>query len=152
MNQPLDTVDYLTRIRLLRHPGACSQACQAGISQIGDQHASGRMSDAVIGADLGDDRLRGDAAGPKHRQLAGSHWDGVAIIGLGQVLDADGLGRPICTGAPCTEGKREVIWIARIASPGLSGRMETTSGPANGPAGTHWILVRYIGTFEPQVI
>src|SRR5215470_3293210 len=27
-------------------------------------------------------------------------------------------GRPICTGAPCTEGKREVIWIARIASPG----------------------------------
>ena len=45
-------------------------------------------------------------------------------------------GKPICTGAPCTEGKRDVIWIARIASLGFKGRIETTSGPANGPAGS----------------
>ena len=39
-----------------------------------------------------------------------------------------------------------------MASLGFSGRIETTSGPANGPAGRHWILVRYIGTFDPQVM
>ena len=45
-------------------------------------------------------------------------------------------GRPRCTGAPCTEGKREVIWIARIASAGVNGRIDTTSGPAK-RAGRH---------------
>ena len=30
-------------------------------------------------------------------------------------------GRPICTGAPCTAGKRVVIWMARMASAGLKG-------------------------------
>src|SRR5205823_4601448 len=44
-------------------------------------------------------------------------------------------GLPIWTGAPCTAGKRVVIWMARIASAGVSGRMETTMGPWNGPAG-----------------
>ena len=50
-------------------------------------------------------------------------------------------GRPICTGAPCTDGKREVIWMARIASAGLNDRMDTTIGPWNGPDGTVGTLV-----------
>ena len=45
-----------------------------------------------------------------------------------------------------------VIWIARMASVGLSGRMETTIGPWNGPAGCVAIEVRYIGTVELQTI
>src|SRR5215213_7614129 len=61
-------------------------------------------------------------------------------------------GLPICTGAPCTEGKREVIWMARIASAGRKGRIETTSGPWNGPAASVGMLVRHIGTFEPRSI
>src|SRR5438105_10691867 len=55
-------------------------------------------------------------------------------------------GLPIWIGAPCTAGKRVVIWMARIASAGVSGRMETTMGPWNGPAWTVAIEVRYIGT------
>jgi hypothetical protein len=39
--------------------------------------------------------------------------------------------------------------VARIASAGLNGRIDTTSGPANGPAGAHGTLVRYIGTLQP---
>ena len=41
-----------------------------------------------------------------------------------------------------------VICTARIASAGFSGRIETTSGPLNTPAGTLWMLVRYIGTLR----
>src|SRR6185295_8950301 len=44
-------------------------------------------------------------------------------------------GKPRWTGAPCTRGYREVISIARIASAGLNGRMETTSLPRKRPAG-----------------
>src|SRR5262249_2885916 len=44
-------------------------------------------------------------------------------------------GLPIWTGAPCTAGKRVVIWMARIASAGFIGRIETTMGPWNRPAG-----------------
>ena len=53
-------------------------------------------------------------------------------------------GSPKCTGAPCTAGKREVTWIARIASAGDSGRIETTSGPPNGPPARSAMVVRYI--------
>ncbi len=59
-------------------------------------------------------------------------------------------GLPICTGAPCTAGKRVVIWMARMASAGFIGRMDTTMGPWNGPAGVVAIEVRYIGTVRPQ--
>src|ERR1700677_2279341 len=55
-------------------------------------------------------------------------------------------GWPRWTGAPCTEGKREVICTARIAWAGLKGRMETTMGPENGPEDLQAMLVRYIGT------
>jgi hypothetical protein len=55
-------------------------------------------------------------------------------------------GRPRCTGAPCTAGKREVICTARMASAGVSGRIDTTILPLKLPAGTHSMLVRYIGT------
>ena len=60
-------------------------------------------------------------------------------------------GLPRWTGAPCTEGKRVVTCTARIASAGLNGRIETTIGPWNGPAGLHSMLVRYIGTLTLQV-
>ena len=45
-----------------------------------------------------------------------------------------------------------VICTARIASAGFSGRIDTTSGPWNGPAGAVSIEVRYIGTVEPLVM
>ena len=50
------------------------------------------------------------------------------------------------TGAPCTAGNREVIWIARMACWGFNGRIETTIGPEKRPAGVQAILVRYMGT------
>ncbi len=39
-----------------------------------------------------------------------------------------------------------MICTARMASAGLNGRIDTTIGPANGPAAAQAILVRYIGT------
>ena len=61
-------------------------------------------------------------------------------------------GLPTCTGAPCTDGKRVVIWIARIALAGVIGRIETTIGPWNSPASAVAIEVRYIGTLQPRVM
>src|ERR1700704_4007949 len=61
-------------------------------------------------------------------------------------------GLPIWTGAPCTAGKRVVIWMARMASAGFSGRIETTMGPWNGPAGMVAIEVRNIGTVAFRVM
>src|SRR5690606_20371663 len=45
-------------------------------------------------------------------------------------------GSPRWTGAPWAAGNRDVISIARIASGGVSGRIDTTMPPPNGPAGT----------------
>ncbi len=45
-----------------------------------------------------------------------------------------------------------VICTARMASAGFIGRIETTSGPWNGPAGTVSTAVRYIGTVQSQVM
>ena len=59
-------------------------------------------------------------------------------------------GLPICTGAPCTEGKRVVICTARMAFAGVIGRIETTIGPWNGPAAAVAIEVRYIGTLHRE--
>ena len=59
-------------------------------------------------------------------------------------------GSPTYTGAPCTSGKREVIATARAASAALSGRMLTTMGPANGPAGAVARFVRYMATLRPS--
>jgi hypothetical protein len=73
----------------------------------------------------------------------GSPYSGLAISAM-----PIASGRPICTGAPCTAGKREVIWMARMASAGLSGRMLTTIGPRNGPAGLVGIEVRYMVTLD----
>src|SRR5574344_2870922 len=56
------------------------------------------------------------------------------------------LGSPMWRGAPCTEGIRLVTCVALMAFFGVMGRMETTMGPLNTPAGTHWILVMYMGT------
>ena len=80
------------------------------------------------------------------------HLQRVAVVRLHDVLDADHLGKPTWTGAPCTAGNRVVIWMARIASAGFSGRIDTTSGPWNGPAGAVAIEVRYIGTVRALVM
>jgi hypothetical protein len=53
-------------------------------------------------------------------------------------------GSPRCTGAPCTAGKREVICTARMAAAARSGRIDTTSGPLKGPAGS--VAMRWCGT------
>ena len=42
--------------------------------------------------------------------------------------------------------------MARIALAGVIGRMDTTRGPWNGPAGAVAMEVRYIGTVTPQVM
>ena len=44
-------------------------------------------------------------------------------------------GSPTCTGAPCTAGKREVTCTARTTCPAGMGRIDTTIGPWNTPAG-----------------
>ena len=44
-----------------------------------------------------------------------------------------------------------MICTARIASAGFIGRIDTTIGPANGPAGAQAMLVRYIGTRTLQL-
>src|SRR4051812_11427637 len=54
-------------------------------------------------------------------------------------------GFPKCTGAPWAWGYPLVISMARIASFGLNGRIDTIIGPPNGPTGAQAILVRYIG-------
>ena len=54
----------------------------------------------------------------------------------------------MCTGAPCTAGKRDVTWTARTTWPAGTGRIDTTIGPWNAPAGTVGTDVMYIGTFE----
>src|SRR5262245_51059531 len=59
-------------------------------------------------------------------------------------------GSPTCTGAPCTAGYRPVISTASGTSDSGIGRIDTTSGPLNRPAGTHGWLVSYIGTFWPS--
>src|ERR1700682_6202791 len=38
-------------------------------------------------------RLRGDAAGPEYRQLAGLDRHRIAIVGLGEILDPDFAGK-----------------------------------------------------------
>ena len=40
--------------------------------------------------------------------------------------------------------------MARMALAGVNGRIETTIGPRNGPAGTVSMLVRYMATFLPS--
>jgi len=61
-------------------------------------------------------------------------------------------GKPICTGAPCATGSRDVICTARTASAGLSGRIDTTSGPWNRPAGVVGTFVRYMETLQPRAM
>src|SRR5579864_1264905 len=76
----------------------------------------------------------------------GSPQSGLAMF---LIPIASGLAR--WTGAPWTDGNRVVICTARMASAAFIGRIETTSGPWNGPAGTVSIEVRYIGTVQLQV-
>jgi hypothetical protein len=55
----------------------------------------------------------------------------------------------MCTGAPCTCGIRPVTCTAVATSPAGIGRIDTTSGPDNRPAGRHSTEVLYIDTFRP---
>ena len=59
-------------------------------------------------------------------------------------------GSPICTGAPCTAGKRPVQRAALTTCECFTGLMLTTVGPLRRPAGWQLMLVIYIGTLHPQ--
>src|SRR5215468_9036856 len=72
--------------------------------------------------------------------------------GLAMSLMPISSGLPRCTGAPCTAGKRVVICTARMALAGVIGRIDTTIGPWNGPAGVVATEVRYIGTVTFKVL
>jgi hypothetical protein len=63
-----------------RHRGL--QAGQFRVGQIGDQHRTRGVSDAELRPDLGNDRLRSDAAGPEHRELVTFDRHGIAVIGF----------------------------------------------------------------------
>ena len=86
------------------------------------------------------------------RQLVVVDRNGIAVVGLGDILDAQKLGLAEMHGGAVHRGKRVVTCTARIASAGLKGRIDTTIGPWNGPAGLHWMLVRNIGTLLLQVL
>src|ERR1700721_3849299 len=84
---------------------------------------------------------------------------GISSSPIGQGSPQSGLavslmpimsGLPRCTGAPCTDGNRVVICTARMALAGVIGRIDTTSGPRNGPAGVVAIAARYIGAVQSQ--
>src|SRR3546814_9592926 len=55
-------------------------------------------------------------------------------------------------GAPCTAGKRDVIWTARMVSLAFMGRIDTTRGPCRLRVLAVAMLVRYMGTFLPWLI
>ncbi len=57
-------------------------------------------------------------------------------------------GSPMWTGDPWTAGKRPVHRTALGTWAAGMGRMLTTMGPFRAPAGAHWILVMYMGTFR----
>ena len=68
------------------------------------------------------DHLRRHPAGPEQRQLArAASRGGSPKSGRSRSRMPIASGRPRCTGAPCTAGKREVIWMARMASAGVNG-------------------------------
>ena len=58
-------------------------------------------------------------------------------------------GSPMWTGVPWAFGKRAQMVVARMAWAGVNGRIDTTIGPRNTPAGRQSMLVRYIGTLRP---
>ena len=119
-----------------RHAGMTSvHNRKLGVLPVRHQHAAGIMRDAKFRLHRRDHRLRRDPAGPEHRQsrrraLRPRHHSRACMMSLMPINS----GFPICTGAPCTDGKRVVICTARIASAGVSGRIDTTIGPWNGPA------------------
>ena len=123
-----------------------------GVLAVGDQHAARIMRDAELRLHRRHHRLRRHPAGPEHRHLALVHLRRVALVGLHHVLDADLLRhadmhrRAVHRG----EARGDLDGADRIG--GFSGRIETTSGPWNGPAAVVGIEVRYIGTVEPQVM
>ena len=78
------------------NPPLLSEDGELRIQEIGHQHVAGRVGDAEFGH-----RLWGDAAGPEHREQVVAHRHGVAIVGLGDVLDADQLGLAV---SPLDEG------------------------------------------------
>ena len=65
-----------------------------------------------------------------------THLDRVAVVGLHHILDADQLRLADMHRRAVHRGKRVVICTARMALAGVIGRIDTTIGPLNGPAGT----------------
>ena len=58
-------------------------------------------------------------------------------------------GVPICIGAPWVDGNRDVTCTARTTCSRFTGRMLTTIGPENMPAGVVCMLVIYMATLLP---
>src|SRR5205085_12506960 len=58
-------------------------------------------------------------------------------------------GSPICTGAPCAFGKRALAVTALDSCVDGIGRIETTIGPWNTPAGRHGVHLSHLATFLP---
>ena len=119
------------------------------ILEVGDQHVARRMGDARNWASSPRSPPAASRRTPRTpaARRRGRRPGRRSRAGRGRRCRS-GCGRPIWTGAPCTAGKRVVICTARIASAGLNGRIDTTSGPRNGPAGVVSIEVRYIGTLR----
>ncbi len=49
-------------------------------------------------------------------------------------------GSPLCSGAPCASGAAAVMAATRATSAAANGRIDTTSGPPNGPR--RWVAIR----------
>lgn len=125
---------------------------QRGIFDIGDKHMSRRMGDAKRRFGVHDHCLGRDSAGPEHRRLSGADGDGVTIVRVSQVGDADGFGRTnlnwraVDAGHARRDGHRcghLGIWDSR---------MLTIILPLNTPAGVQGMFVLYIGTLTPSSI
>ena len=101
------------------------------IPQIRDQHQARRVGDRKGNFCRRDDRLRRDAAGPEYRDFISSDRDGIAIVGLVDVGNADRMRKaemhrravqitsrfPSVHGAPVHLGHPHSIGIADIGKP-----------------------------------
>ncbi len=77
---------------------------ELAVPQIGDQHVTRRVTDGQRRTGLHDCGLRSDTARPENRDLSGADGHRVAVVGRGQIGDAQRRGIPACTGVPCTDG------------------------------------------------
>ena len=127
-----------------------SEGGERGDRDIGDEHVPGRVRDHQRRPDCHRHCLGRHAAGPEHRTSPGRTGTGSPQSGPARSAMPIASGAPTWTGAPCTAGNRADICTAFATSvPGI-GRIDTTIGPWNTPAGRHCTDVRYMGTVHPH--